>query len=166
MVMQYLIPWGRQKYATPMLAGDYEGSPAVSFRREMDRFFNDLFRSPTFSRFGDYGVTAEWPKLDVKDSDKEFLVVVEVPGLKQEDVKLFVENGMLLISGEKKGDKEEFGYSERFFGRFERQIPLPFSVDDEHCKAEFEDGLLTIHLPKLAETEYKKKIPINAETRH
>ena len=166
MVMQYLIPWGRQKYATPTFGGDYEGSPAVGFRREMDRFFNDLFRSPTFSRFADFGATAEWPKLDVKDSDKEFLVVVEVPGLKQEDVKLFVENGMLLISGEKKGDKEEFGYSERFFGRFERQIPLPFSVDDEHCKAEFEDGLLTIHLPKLAETEYKKKIPINAETRH
>ena len=166
MVMQYLIPWGRQKYATPMLGGDYEGTPAVGFRREMDRFFNDLFRSPMFSRFGDFGATAEWPKLDVKDSDKEFLVVVEVPGLKQEDVKLFVENGMLLISGEKKGDKEEFGYSERFYGRFERQVPLPFSVDEEHCKAEFGDGLLTIHLPKLAETEYKKKIPINAETRH
>jgi len=166
MVMQYLIPWGRPKYATPFFGRDKEGSPAVSFRHEMDRLFDDLFRSPEFSRFGDYGVTAEWPKLEVKDSDQEFKVIVEVPGLTQKDVELYVENGLLIIRGEKKGEKDQFGYTERFFGRFQRQVPLPFSVDEEHCKAEFGDGLLTVHLPKLAETEYKKKIPINAETRH
>ena len=166
MVMQYLIPWGRQKYTTPMLGRDFEGSPAVSFRREMDRLFDDLFRAPVFGRFGDFGVTAEWPKLDVKDSDQEFLVVVEVPGLTANDVELFVENGLLFIRGEKKGEKDQFGYSERFFGRFERQVPLPFSIDEEHCKAEFADGILTIHLPKLAEAEYKKKIPIEGQTRH
>ena len=84
-----------------------------------------------------------------------------------EDVELFVDSGMLTIRGEKKGEKEERGYSERFFGRFERQIPLPTSVDEQHCKAEFHDGLLTIHLPKSREAEEsRKKIPINADTRH
>ena len=72
-------------------------------------------------------------------------------------VELFVDSGMLTIRGEKKGEKEERGYSERFFGRFERQIPLPTSVDEQHCKAEFHDGLLTIHLPKSREAEERSE---------
>ena len=53
------------------------------------------------------------------------------------------------------------------YGRFERQIPLPTSVDEQNCKADFHDGLLTIHVPKTREAEEsRKKIPINADTRH
>jgi HSP20 family protein len=64
-------------------------------------------------------------------------------------------------------DQEEKGYSELFYGRFERQIPLPAGVDEQHCRADFHDGLLTIHLPKSREAEEaRKKIPINTDTRH
>jgi HSP20 family protein len=94
------------------------------------------------------------------------VVTAEVPGLAEKDVELFFDKGMLTIRGEKKGEKDEFGYSELFYGRFERQIPLPYSVDLEHCVAEFRDGLLTVDLPKLAEVENKKKIPISGSTRH
>lgn len=168
MAMRDLIPWGRESIATPSLWRENDWSPISSFRREMDRLFDDFFRAPTFSRFGELGgMTANWPSIDVQDQDNEVLVTAEVPGMTDKDVELFVDNGMLTIRGERKGERNERGYSERFFGRFERQIPLPASVDDEHCKADFHDGLLTVHLPKTKEAEEaRKRIPINADTRH
>ncbi len=171
MAMRDLIPWGRES-TTPSLWRD-EMSPISSFRREMDRLFDDFFRTPSFgalgSRLGEFGggTLTDWPRLDVQDKDNELVVTAEVPGMTDKDVELFVDNGMLTIRGEKKGERNERGYSERFFGHFERQIPLPSSVDETNCKADFHDGLLTIHLPKTREAEEsRKKIPINADTRH
>jgi HSP20 family protein len=165
--MRDIIPWGRERSLAPTFSGPEFGALG-SFRREMDRLFDDLFRAPTIGRFGEFGgMTASWPSIDVKDADNELVVTAEVPGMTDKDVELFVDNGMLTIRGEKKAEKEEKGYSERFFGRFERQIPLPATVDEQHCKADFRDGLLTIHLPKNREAEEaRKRIPINPETRH
>jgi HSP20 family protein len=162
-----LIPRSREKGTTPTLWRE-EFSPLGSFRREMDRLFDDFFTAPTFTRLGDFGGAAtNWPSIDVRDRNDELLVTAEVPGLTDKDVELFVDNGILTIRGEKKLDQEEKGYSERFHGRFERQIPLPANVDEQHCRADFHDGLLTIHLPKSREAEEsRKKIPINADTRH
>lgn len=171
MAIRDLIPRSRQQSMTPSLWRE-EFSPLGSFRREMDRLFDDFFRAPSLgafgSRSGEFGSLAtNWPSIDVKDRDDELVVTAEVPGMTDKDVDLFVDNGILTIRGEKKSEKEEKGYSERFFGHFERQIPLPTSVDEQHCRAEFHDGLLTIHLPKSREAaEAKKKIPINADTRH
>lgn len=166
MAMRDLIPWGRG--TTPTLWREPDWSPISGFRREMDRLFDDFFRAPVLGRVADFGgMTTTWPSIDVKDKDNELLVTAEVPGLTDKDVELFVDNGMLTIRGEKNAEHEEKGYSERFFGRFERQIPLPSSVDEQNCKADFHDGLLTIHLPKTKEAEEsRKKIPINADTRH
>jgi HSP20 family protein len=158
----------RQQSTAPGLWRDNERSPVGSFRREMDRLFDDFFKTPTVSTFGEFGsITANWPSIDVKQKDNEIIVTAEVPGMTDKDVELFVDNGVLTIRGEKKAEQEEKGYSERFYGRFERQIPLPTSVDEQNAKAEFHAGLLTIHLPKTREAaEAKKKIPINADTRH
>jgi HSP20 family protein len=165
--MRDLIPWAGESSTTPSLWRD-EFSPISSFRREMDRLFDDFFRAPALTRFGDFGpATANWPSLDVQDNDNEVVVTAEVPGMTDKDIDLFVDNGMLTIRGEKKGEKNERGYSERWFGHFERQVPLPTSVDEHQCKADFHDGLLTIHLPKSREAEdSRKRIPINADTRH
>ena len=168
MAFRDLIPRSRESGTTPSLWRD-EFSPVSGFRREMDRLFDDFFRAPAFSRISDLGggLATSWPRLDVKEKDDELQVIAEVPGMTDKDVDLFIDNGMLTIRGEKKGEKDEKGYSERFYGRFERQIPLPASVDEAHCRADFHDGLLTIHLPKSREAEAnKKKIPINADTRH
>ena len=166
MAVRDLIP-SRYQGSTPSLWRDEIG-PIGSFRREMDRLFDDLFRAPALGRLGDTGgLQVNWPSIDVKDKGNELLVTAEVPGLTDKDVELFVDNGTLTIRGEKKGEREERGYSERFFGRFERKIPLPASIDDHKCKADFHDGLLSIHLPKSREAEEsRKKIPINADTRH
>lgn len=168
MAMRDLIPWSRETTTAPSLWRDWD-TPMSSFRREMDRLFDDFFRTPSPSRFGDIGggMLASWPSVDVEDKDNELLVTAEVPGMTDKDVELFVDNGALTIRGEKKGERTERGYSERFFGKFERQIPLPTSVDEANCKADFHDGLLTIHLPKKpGAEEARKKIPINADTRH
>ena len=170
MAIRDLIPFTRES-TTPSLWRDWD-TPVSGFRREMDRLFDDFFRAPGVgslgTRSGEFGgLSANWPSIDVKDKDNELLVTAEVPGLTDKDVELFVDNGMLTIRGEKKAEHEERGYSERFFGKFERQIPLPSGVDEQNCRADFRDGLLTIHLPKTKEAEQaRKKIPINAETRH
>lgn len=167
MAFRNLIPRSIQQITAPTLWRD-EFSPVGSFRREMDRLFDDFFTMPAFSRAGQFGAPAtNWPSIEVKDRSDELVVTAEVPGMTDKDVELFVDNGILTIRGEKQAQQEEKGYSERFFGHFERQIPLPSSVDEQHCRAEFHDGLLTIHLPKSREAEEaRKKIPINADTRH
>lgn len=165
MAMRDLIPWGRQQQNTvPSMMGDRDWSPVSTFRREVDRLFDDMFRSPVFSGLG--GGTVTWPSIEVTDTEREVLVTAEVPGMTEKDVELLLDNGVLTIRGEKKGQRDERGYSERWYGRFERQIPLPVSVEEEKCTADFHDGLLTIHLPKSAEAEDRKRIPINAATQH
>ena len=164
-----LTSFGRQQSPTPAFWRDYETFPFSGFRREMGRLFDDLFRVPAYDRYGGYGYTgmsANWPVIQVKDIDTEVVLTAEVPGLTANDIELFFDKDMLTLRGVKKGEKAEFGYSEFFYGRFERQIPLPYSIDVKKCVAEFHDGLLTVHLPKLAEVENKKKIPIHVETRH
>lgn len=169
MTMHDITPFGRQQAPTPAFWHDFEAFPFPGFRREMDRWFDNFLRKPAygFSGYLPYsGAAANWPTIEVKDLDNKVIVTAEVPGLTDKDIELFCDKGMLMIRGEKKGEKNEFGYSELFYGRFERQIPLPYSVDMQHCVAEFRDGILTIDLPKSAEVENKKKIPIKVETRH
>lgn len=165
MTKQDLTFFAPQQSTLPAPWRDFETVPFGSFRREMDRLFDSLFRMPAYD-YGYSGKLTNWPIIEVKDFDTEVIVTAEVPGLTAKDVELFFDKGILTFRGEKKGDKQESGYSEMFYGRFERQIPLPYSVDAQHCTAEFRDGLLTVHLPKLAEVENKKKIPISVETRH
>ncbi|HVL79204.1 MAG TPA: Hsp20/alpha crystallin family protein [Sphingomicrobium sp.] len=166
MAMRDLIPWSRQQQNTaPTMLGDRDWSPLSSFRREIDRLFDDMFRTPGLGSFGG-GMMTSWPSIEVKDEDREIVVTAEVPGMSENDVELLLDSGMLTIRGEKKGERDERGYSERWYGRFERQIPLPASVEQEKCKADFRNGVLTIHLPKSAEAEDRKRIPINVETRH
>ena len=164
-----ITSFGRQQTPTPAFWHDYEAFPFATFRRGIDRLFDNFLRKPAYDLVGYApfsGAFANWPVVEVKDLDNKVVITAEVPGLTAKDVELFFDKGMLMIRGEKKGEKDELGYSELFYGKFERQIPLPYSLDMEHCAAEFRDGLLTINLPKLAEVENKKRIPIKVETRH
>jgi HSP20 family protein len=164
MTMVDFTPFSRQQNTSPAYWRDYESLPFSNFRRDMGRFFDGLFQAPAYKGYS--GLVTDWPKVEVKDIDKEVIVTAELPGLTDKDVELFFDKGMLTFRGEKKGEKDELGYSERFYGKFERQIPLPYSIDLAHCVAEFADGLLTVRLPKLAEVENKKKITIHVQTRH
>ena len=96
---------------------------------------------------------SEWaPAVDITEDDKEYLVKAELPGMKKEDVKVSVENGVVSICGERKFEKEEktkkYHRVERSYGKFERSFTLPELADPAKVKAEYKEGVLTVHLPK------------------
>ena len=95
----------------------------------------------------------DWaPAVDVMETDDEFQIRAELPGVEKKDVKLSVENGVLLISGHREQEKEEKGKRyhkiERAYGNFARSFTVPETVDAEKVTAEFKNGLLTVRLPK------------------
>ena len=109
-----------------------------------------------------------WPSVEVNESDKEVRVTAELPGMSDKDVDVHFEDGVLTLRGEKKSETEDKdrGYSERYYGRFERRVALPSSVTGEGCNANFRDGVLTVTLPKSEEAARGRRIEINAETKH
>lgn len=103
---------------------------------------------------GEEAITAtDWaPLVDISEDEKEFIVKAELPGLKKEEVKVTVEDGVMTISGERKVEKEEktkkYHRIERSYGKFERSFTLPDQADGSRIAAEFKDGMLQVHLPK------------------
>lgn len=136
--------------------------------REMDDLFNSLRRAygrgPTTA--GNGGDLANWaPAVDISETDKEYLVKGELPGLKKEDVNIEVHSGVLTLSGERRSEKEDKGEKyhrvERAYGSFSRSFSVPENVDEKAIEADFKDGVVTVHLPKTAKTEpERKKIPV------
>lgn len=99
-------------------------------------------------------VMSEWsPLVDITEDEKEFLVKVELPEVKREDIKVTVENGVLTITGERKFEKEEknkkYHRVERSYGSFVRSFSLPEETTSEKVNAEFKDGILLVHLAKV-----------------
>jgi len=97
---------------------------------------------------------AEWsPLVDITEDEKEYLVKAELPELKKEEIKISVHDDVLSISGERKYEKEEKGKKyhrvERAYGSFMRSFTLPENADGSKVNAEYKDGVLHIHLPKL-----------------
>ncbi|HLB34229.1 MAG: hypothetical protein A3F67_04665 [Verrucomicrobia bacterium RIFCSPHIGHO2_12_FULL_41_10] len=109
----------------------------------------------------------EWsPLVDIIEDEKEYLVKAELPEMKKEEVKISVEKGVLRISGERKSEKEEKGKKfhriERSYGSFLRSFSIPDTVDEKKIKAEFNNGLLVMHLPK-GEEHQKKALEIKID---
>ena len=96
----------------------------------------------------------DWsPQVDILEDEKEFLVKADLPEMKKDDVKVTMENGVLCIAGERKVEKEEktkkYHRIERSFGSFERTFTVPEDADANKIVAEFRDGVLKVHLPKI-----------------
>lgn len=101
---------------------------------------------------------SDWmPSVDISESDKEFLIKVEVPEIKKEDIKIQVQNGMLTISGERKHEKEDKKQHriERYYGAFSRSFSLPDNVNEDGISAEQKDGMLYLHLKKTKASKPK-----------
>jgi HSP20 family protein len=120
-----------------------------------------------FSTFPEEGrtVTASWyPACDVFEDKDAIKIVAEVPGVTPEDVKISLENNVLTIRGEKKQQAEErterVHRYERSYGAFERTFVLPSSVDSERIEASYQNGILTVSVPK-AERARPREIPVN-----
>jgi HSP20 family protein len=102
----------------------------------------------------------DWaPAVDIAETPEEFLIKAELPEVKKEDVKVTVENGVLLIEGERRQEREEnskkFHRIERAYGSFVRTFMVPDNIDEAKVSAEFKDGLLNVHLPKTEKAKHK-----------
>jgi HSP20 family protein len=132
----------------------------------MNRLFDDMFRGFDDSRF--FGGRGGWPSLDVEETDQEYRVTADLPGLEERDVEVLLQDGLLTVRGEKKIESENRNrtHSERFYGRFERQVSLDRDIDENSVSATFRNGVLTVTVPKNAQAvERTKRIPINADGR-
>jgi len=151
----------RREQSFPSLFG---GSPLAFMRRfteEMDRLFEDFGfgrgrLAPSFGRdffpagFGEFGQTAWSPQVEVFEREGRLVVRADLPGLTKDDVKVEVSDGALTISGERKSEHEEKGEgfyrSERSYGSFYRQIPLPEGASADDAQATFNNGVLEVSM--------------------
>lgn len=140
-------------------------SPLLSRRRtfapwrELGDLENQLLRLT--EDFGDgESVTAWKPDVDLTETDEEFCLTAEFPGMSADDIDVEVEENDLVLRGEKGMEKEEEGedyhVTERSYGEFYRRFSLPSSVDAEKISAEMKDGVLTVRLPKTEQKAGRK----------
>lgn len=116
----------------------------------LDEFMEDAFSLGT-GRFV--------PELNVYETEKEFELTLALPGMSKDDIELSVENHTLTISGERTFEEEsgrKYHRVESRFGKFERSLPLPDIIDEDNIKATYENGVLTVTVPKLKEKAGRK----------
>jgi HSP20 family protein len=145
------------------------GDPFLSLHREVNRLFDDVFRGTgQQTAGGEQGqggagsfVTA---LMNVSETDKEIRVRAELPGVAEQDIDLSLDDDVLTIRGEKKfeqrDEKEGFHLVECSYGTFQRALRLPFPIKPEQVKARFENGVLTVTLPKTQQQERSQRIQI------
>ena len=137
--------------------------------REMEDLQHRLFSlwNPSAGRQtnGEEAMTlSEWsPLVDIVEDKQEYLIKAELPEVKKDDIHVMVENGLLTIKGERKFEKEvkdqRYHRVERAYGTFVRTFSVPDDADGSKVRAEFKDGLLTVHLAK-SETAKPKQIEV------
>jgi HSP20 family protein len=104
--------------------------------------------------------------LEVSERDKEIRLTAELPGLEEKDVELTLDDDVLTLRGDKRSETEdkERQFSERYYGHFERRIPLCSEVEEDKVEARFKNGALTITMPKTERAQNKvKRIAINSK---
>jgi HSP20 family protein len=136
-----------------------------TIQNEMNRLFNTFFETPAP---GNSGSLRRWvPAMDLVETENDFILRADLPGLTEDDVKIELEDNLLTISGERKTEHEERkeGYYriERASGSFSRSLTLPEGVDAEAVKASFDHGVLEVRVPK-PEARKPHKVSISVGT--
>ena len=130
-----------------------------TIQNEMNRLFNSFFDTPTPT--GNGGALRRWiPAMDLVETDNDFILRADLPGLAEQDVNIELEDNVLTISGERKAEHEERqeGYYrvERSSGSFRRSLTLPDGVEPDSVKATFDRGVLEVRVPKPEERKPRK----------
>jgi HSP20 family protein len=130
----------------------------IDLQREINRMFDRFFRG--FEEEEERAISTWRPVVDISETDDEYIVRAEIPGVSKDDIKVTIRDNMLTISGEKKQEKEtkneNFHRVERVYGSFTRTFTLPGAVKVDKVEATFKDGVLTIKLPKVEEAKSKE----------
>ncbi len=147
----------------PMLTRKTDRIPWSGLRTEIDRLFED-FLDGNGERVA--LPNAFMPTIDMKETDANVVVEVELPGLKSNEIDVYVVEGTLILRGERKQEKEEktklWHRSERFWGKFERRLVLPDYVDPEKIDATFKEGVLTLTIARRPDQK-PKTIPVKVK---
>ena len=154
MNLRALVPFrDRQGLARPELG------VFGSLQREVDRLFDEFARVGTLAMAGNGSLM---PSMDITETEKEFVITAELPGLERKDVEISLEDNVLTIRGEKKSEtkpddkNKNVHVSERSYGVFYRVLELPAKVDPSSVQATMSKGVLKITIPKPARPQSKK----------
>lgn len=128
-----------------------------NLQREVDSLFDQFFDRTR----GDQGTSAVWsPQTDLVESDEDFQIRLDVPGMTKDDIDVNIQNRTLTVSGERTSERtdedEDYVRVERAFGTFHRTFTLPDAVDEENIEATYDEGVLTISVPKTEESTRRK----------
>ena len=158
--------------------------PLMSLRQQVDRLFDQfldegwmrpmasssgVWDSPLFKpTAADMRALMESPRTDMSESDKEYELSIELPGMSEKDVEVTVKDNMITLKGEKKSEREtkekDYHIAERSYGSVRRTFSMPADVDAGKVTAKFAKGVLTVHLPKTKEARSKpQKIDVKGE---
>ena len=150
--------------------------PLATIQSEMARWFDEVWREAASNQRGYISTTrglpelaggavfAGLPRADLKETDKDYRLYVELPGLKVADVSLEFDGDALVVRGVKADDTQaenaNFHITERRFGRVERRFALPRDIDTTAVKANFRDGVLHVTLPEDVAAEQRRRIEV------
>lgn len=158
----------RRPFTSPFAAGKF---PVMPTFEDLESRMRSMFESPLGAIEPEFfAQPMSWlPPTDITENDVELTLTAELPGLEQKDVEISIQDGMLLLKGEKaeehkEGDEKRYHLFERTYGSFQRTFTLPRTVDASKITAEFSKGVLKIHMPKTPEAVAKtRKIEIAAK---
>ena len=146
------------RYQAPVLAAWSAADRWSNLRDDLNSFFELPFWS-SFARTGQL-FTGWSPALDLYQSSDNVVAVLELPGMRKEDIEISLHDGTLTVTGERKRESNSNGEkaerTERYIGRFRRSIALPTRVDAGKVSATYRDGILTVTLPKAEEVKPKQ----------
>jgi HSP20 family protein len=133
----------------------------LTLRQAMDRLFEDSVVSPASLRsLGSGDTAALTPPLDLHETGDNLVLSIALPGVKPEDVNITITGQTLQLRGEFKADasvkRDEYLHRERRFGTFSRQLELPIRVKGDEAQATFENGVLTLTIPKADEVKPRR----------
>lgn len=141
-------------------------SPMTELRRlqrEMDRLF-DTFFGPEETTVEESAPVTWMPRADLAETNDAYLIQLDVPGINKDELTVTYHDGVLAVGGERKSETKEekpnYIRVERSYGRFYRSFTLPKAVDEKHIEAKYENGVLTIRVPK-AEGSKARRIEIS-----
>lgn len=144
----------------------FTSDPLLSLHRGMSRLLDDMLRTGTVPMAGAEGQEGSMilPQINVSESETEIRITAELPGVAEKDVDVTLDDDVLTIRGEKrsekKDDRENYHFVERSFGRFQRSIRVPHSINADQVQARVENGVLTVVLPKNAAQEKTRHIEV------
>jgi len=138
--------------------------PLRELQRSIDRLFEDVSLEGNFPDWSSRGLEASgslfYPPCEIEEKDNEFRICLDTPGMSEKDIEIEVRDNNLVVSGSRSEEKEKHDrgrrFSERTYGSFYRSFALPSNINEEDIKANYENGVLEITVPKTEATKSRK----------